>query len=94
MSAETVEVDIAADGDSDMIEVPRALIDVLSEGNEPAATVIGDIAMLGIAQQAHGVVHHGHGEVDSAVEEAESLAMDLFEERFGRSFGEMTGHDH
>lgn len=94
MSDDAVTVQLEADGESDAIDVPRALLDVLSEGEEPPVTVVGDVAMLGIAQQAHGVVHHGHGDVDPAVESAESMVMDLFEERFGRSFGEMTGHDH
>jgi hypothetical protein len=94
MASDTVTVELTAGDESDEIEVPTTLIEVLSEGNESAPEVVGDIAMLGIAQQAHGVVHHGHGEVDEEIEAAESLAMDLFEQRFGRSFGEMTGHDH
>jgi len=94
MASETVTVQLTVGDEDDSIEVPTTLLDILSEGDETAPEVVGDIAMLGIAQQAHGVVHHGHGEVDEAVEAAESLAMELFEERFGRSFGEMTGHDH
>jgi hypothetical protein len=94
MAPDTVTVELSANDDTDAIDVPTTLIELLSEGDETAPEVVGDIAMLGIAQQAHGVVHHGHGDADEAVEAAESLAMDLFEERFGRSFGEMTGHDH
>jgi hypothetical protein len=94
MASETVTVQLTAGDEGDSIEVPTTLLDLLSEGDETPPEVVGDIAMLGIAQQAHGVVHHGQGGVDESVEAAESLAMDLFEERFGRSFGEMTGHDH
>jgi hypothetical protein len=92
--ADTVTVTLETDDAEDALEVPTALIDLLAEGDESVPEVVGDIAMLGIAQQAHGAIHHGHGEVDPETEQAESVAMDLFEERFGRSFAEMTGHDH
>jgi len=94
MSTETVTVSLETADARDEIDVPTALIDLLAEGDESVPAVVGDIAMLGIAQQAHGAVHHGHGEVDDEVAAAESLAMDRFEERFGQSFAEMTGHDH
>jgi hypothetical protein len=94
MPTESVTVTIETADASDAIDVPTALIDLLADGDESAATVVGDVAMLGIAQQAHGAVHHGQGEVDDEVAAAESRAMDRFEERFGRSFAEMTGHDH
>jgi len=94
MPTESVTVTIETADASDEIDVPTALIDLLADGEESAATVVGDVAMLGIAQQAHGAVHHGQGEVDDEVAAAESRAMDRFEERFGRSFAEMTGHDH
>lgn len=94
MSTETVTVSLETEDESDEIDVPPALIALLAEGDESVPTVVGDIAMLGIAQQAHGAVHHAQGEADAEVAAAESLAMDLFEERFGRSFAEMTGHDH
>jgi hypothetical protein len=90
----TVTVTLSADDDADEIEVPRKLLDLLSEGEEPAPAVVADIAMLGLAQQAHGAVHHSHGETSEEVEAAESLTMDLFEERFGQTYGEMTGHSH
>ena len=71
-----------------------ALIDLLGEGNDETPEVVGDIAMLGFTQQAHGAVHHSQGEADERIQEAEALAAELFEERFGQSFAEMTGHDH
>lgn len=92
--ADTVTVRLETEDAADELEVPTALIDLLSEGDESVPAVVGDIAMLGIAQQAHGAVHHSHGDAGDEVAAAESLAMDLFEDRFGRSFAEMTGHDH
>jgi hypothetical protein len=95
MASDTVTVRLETDDDgSDAIEVPRAVVEMLGEADEDTTTVVGDLAMLGIAQQAHALVHHSHGETDAALEEAEELAMDLFEERFGQTYGEVTGHSH
>ena len=92
--ADTTTVHMEADGESDELTVPTALVRLLAEDGEGTTEVVGDMAMLALAQQAHGIVHHSHGEVDPAVEEAEQTTMDLFEERFGQSYAEMTGHDH
>ncbi len=94
MAAETVTVTLETDEHSDELEVPVAAIDLLNESEEGAPTVIGDLALLGVAQQLHGIIHHTQEEVGEDVEEAEQRTMELFEERFGRSFAEMTGHDH
>jgi hypothetical protein len=95
MASETVTIRLETDDDgSDEIEVPRAIVEMLGEADEDTTTVVGDLAMLGIAQQAHGLVHHSHGDTDPALEDAEELAMDLFEERFGQTYGEVTGHEH
>ncbi|PSQ03177.1 hypothetical protein BRC92_07440 [Halobacteriales archaeon QS_4_69_31] len=82
------------DGVTDDLEVPTALLDMLAEGDETAPEVIGDIAMFGFAQRIHGAVAHSEGEVDDELEAVEELTLDLFEERFGRTFAELTGHDH
>ena len=84
----------APDGDSDELTVPDGLVAMLREEGETDADVLGDMAMLSLAQQAHAVAHHSHGETDPQVEAYEAKTMDLFEERFGVTFGEMTGHDH
>ncbi|MFC4550956.1 MULTISPECIES: DUF7545 family protein [Halorussus] len=92
---ETVTYSIEGpEGDEDDITVPAGLLDMLREEDETRADVLGDMAMLSLAQQAHAVVHHGHGDTDPEVEAYEETAMDLFEERFGVTFGEMTGHSH
>lgn len=94
MATETVTVTIEAGEDSDEVEIPVAAIDLLEEGDQGAPGVVGDLAILGIAQQLHGVLHHSREEVSEDIEAAEERTMELFEERFGRSFAEMTGHDH
>jgi len=50
--------------------------------------------LLGETQQAHGIVHHSQGEIDQEIADAEELTMELFEERFGQTYGEVTGHQH
>lgn len=94
MSQDTVTVTLETGDASDELEVPTAIIDLLTEGEESVPTVVGDLAMLGIAQQAHGIVHHSQGDVNSELEAAETLTMELFEERFGQTYAEVTGHSH
>jgi hypothetical protein len=95
MASDTVTVRLETEDDgSDAIEVPRAIVEMLGEDDEDTTTVVGDLAMLGVAQQAHALVHHSNGETDPALEDAEELTMDLFEERFGQTYGEVTGHSH
>jgi hypothetical protein len=94
MTDETVTVRLETEEASDELEVPLAIIELLDDGEESVPTVVGDLAMLGIAQQAHGIVHHSQGEISEELEDAEELTMELFEERFGQSYGEVTGHSH
>jgi len=94
MADDTITVTLESEDGSDELEVPQTIVDLLSEERDDTTTVVGDLAMLGIAQQAHGIVHHGQGEVDDELEAAEELTMDLFEERFGQTYGEVTGHSH
>lgn len=91
---DTLTLRIESDDASDELEVPAGLVDLLAEGDESAPEVVGDVALFGLAQRAHGAVHHAEGEVDDQLRDAESVAMDLFEERFGMTFGEATGHSH
>lgn len=94
MATDTVTVTLSTDSGDDELEVPAALFDVLGEENDDPATVVGDIAMLGLAQQVHGIVHHGQAGGDAGLADAESVVMDRFEERFGQTFAEVTGHGH
>jgi hypothetical protein len=94
MTAETITVTLETEEDSDELEVPAKIIDLLNDSDEGTTTVVGDLAMLSIAQQAHGIIHHTQGEIGEDVEAAEQLTMELFEDRFGQSFADMTGHDH
>lgn len=91
--ADDYAITIEAGDSTDEVSVPADALDALTEDGTPAETA-GDLVMLGLAQQLHGAVHHGHGDVDDELEAAEADLMEDFEERFGVSFGEMTGHSH
>ena len=94
MADDTVTVQLEAGDDSDELEVSETLVEMLREGDEGVPDVVADLAMLGLAQQAHGAIHHSHGEVSEELKQAEEVTMDLFEDRFGETYAEMTGHDH
>lgn len=93
---DTMTLTIEADhGEGNELTVPTAMLEMLREDDEEtAAEIIGDVAMFGLAQRIHGALHHSQGEPPQEVKDAEELTMDLFEERFGASYGEITGHDH
>ncbi|ELZ24516.1 hypothetical protein C475_12280 [Halosimplex carlsbadense 2-9-1] len=93
--SETVTLTLETDEATDELEVPTALIEMLAESeDESPPEVVGDIAMFGLAQRIHSATHHSEGEVSDEVADAEELTLDLFEERFGSSFAELTGHSH
>jgi hypothetical protein len=94
MAVETVTVTIETEDNTDELEVPAEAIDLLNESDDGVPTVLGDLALLGVAQQIHGIIHHTQEDVGADVEAAEKKTMELFEERFGQSFADMMGHDH
>jgi hypothetical protein len=94
MTDDTVTVTLEAGDETDELTLPTALLDMLREDDESTPELVGDIAMFGMAQRIHGAVHHAQGEPGEEVQAANETTMDLFEERFGASFAELTGHDH
>ncbi|MEY7852074.1 hypothetical protein AB7C87_23055 [Natrarchaeobius sp. A-rgal3] len=90
---ETVTFSIESEDDADEVTIPAGLVDLVAEGEQTDAETVGDVVLLSFASRAHHLVHHGHG-ADEDVEAQEARVMDLFEERFGVTFGEATGHQH
>jgi hypothetical protein len=90
-----MKVRLTTDDGSEELVVPAALIEQLSAADEDdetnAAAVVGDLAMVAVAQQAKRLADHDHGGQDRDPEEVKVLAMELFEERFGRSYAEIAG---
>ncbi|WP_158853603.1 hypothetical protein [Halorhabdus sp. CUG00001] len=95
---ETTTVTVSTDDASDDMEVPLALIELLTEGEEDIPTVVADIAMFGLAQRVHTAVHHSQGDpsadIDADIEDIEAATDERFEERFGSSFEELLDHSH
>ena len=81
------------DGATDEITIPAGLVDLVAEGDQSDAETVGDVMLLSFASRAHHIVHHGDN-ADEDLEAQEQAVMDLFEERFGVTFGEATGHQH
>jgi hypothetical protein len=91
---ETTTFSISSDdGATDEVTVPSGLVDLVAEGDQSDAETIGDVALLSLASRAHHLVHHGD-DADAELEAQEGRVMELFEERFGVTFGEATGHQH
>lgn len=91
-ASETVTLSIEGSDGADEVDLPARLIEMLAEEGESTAQVVGDLATMSCAQRIHAVVHHGEGDEDLA--DVEDHAMELFEERFGMSYEEATGHSH
>ncbi|WP_232685831.1 DUF7545 family protein [Halobacterium zhouii] len=84
-----------ADGNTDELTLPAELVEVFSEeDDESDAQVVGDISLMAFTQRAHMLVAHGEEEPSKELEEIEAATMERFEERFGMTFGEATGHQH
>ena len=92
--SETVDITIEGPDGEDEVTLPAQLLDLLSEEGESAAEVVGDIAILSCTQRIHTIVHHREDEASDELSTIEDATMDLFEERFGVTFAEATGHDH
>jgi hypothetical protein len=82
------------EGNEDSVELPADLVEMMREGDESGASVIGDVVLQAFAQQAHARVHHAEGGVSDEMEAINETVEELFEERFGISLSEAMGHQH
>jgi len=94
-AVESVTFSVDGPNGSDEVEVPAGLLSLLAEeDDESMAQVVADIALMGFANRAHTLAHHGEDEASDELEAIEDATLDAFEERFGVSYGEATGHSH
>jgi hypothetical protein len=94
MADETVTLSIEGEAAIDEVTLPVGMLDLLREAEESDAEVVGDLALFSCAQRIHATVHHAEGGDTERYRAIEERTMALFEERFGATYGELTGHDH
>ncbi|WP_053947449.1 DUF7545 family protein [Halolamina sediminis] len=82
------------DGETDSVDVPPVMLELMRDGDEPDAEILADIVLQAFAQQAHARVHHAEGGVANEIEDANETLEELFEDRFGISLADAMGHQH
>ena len=94
MADETVTLRIEGDDDADEVTLPSEMLDLMREGGETDPEIVGDLALFSCAQRIHATVHHAEGGDTEQYKTIEEATMELFEDRFDATYGELTGHDH
>ena len=94
MADETVTLHIDGDDGDDEVTLPTEMLDLMRENDESNAEIVGDLALFSCAQRIHATVHHAEGGDTEEYEAIEEQTMELFEDRFGASYAELTGHQH
>ena len=94
MAEDTVTLSVEGEEDEDDVTLPVEMLDLMREAEESNAEIAGDLALFSCAQRIHATVHHAEGGDTERYEEIEARTMELFEDRFGASYAELTGHDH
>ncbi len=94
MSEETVTLRIEGPDDEDEVTLPKEMLELMREEDESDAEIVGDLALFSCAQRIHATVHHAEGGDTEQYRAIEERTMELFEERFGASYAELTGHHH
>jgi hypothetical protein len=94
MAEDTVTLRIEGEDAEDEVVLPTEMLDLLREEDESDAEIVGDLALFSCAQRIHATVHHAEGGDTEQFRAIEERTMDLFEDRFGASYAELTGHDH
>ena len=94
MADDTVTLRIESDEDEDDVTLPSEMLELMREGEESDPEIVGDLALFSCAQRIHATVHHAEGGDTEQYRDIEERTMELFEDRFGASYAELTGHDH
>lgn len=93
MDASTT-VTISTDDSEDTLELPAGIVDVFAGEDQSGAEAIGDLILVDMTHRLHGLVAHGEGTPEPELVDLEAAVQEQFEERFGASFAELTGHSH
>ncbi|MFO7925198.1 MAG: DUF7545 family protein [Halobacteriota archaeon] len=94
MADDTVTLRIEGDGEEDEVTLPAEMLELMREDDETDPEIVGDLALFSCAQRIHATVHHAEGGDTERYRSIEELTMELFEDRFGATYAELTGHQH
>lgn len=93
--ATNVSVTVETDENADELEIPAKILELYREDPEESdAQIAGDMLVMAFTERAHALAHHGDGEEIEDIEAVESEMLDAFEDRFGLTYAEATGHSH
>ena len=93
--ADSLTVTVDVDAETEAIELPADLVDLYrEEADESDAQIVGDMLVMAFSERAHAIAHHGEGGDEETIQAIEDDMMELFEERFGMTYAEATGHSH
>lgn len=93
--ADRTTVTVQTDDEADELELPTEVLELYrEEPGETDAQIASDMLVMAFAERAHALAHHGEGEDLGDIEAVEEAMMDAFEDRFGVSYAEATGHSH
>lgn len=92
---DTIQVSLETETDADELELPTEILELYRESPEETdAQIASDMLVMAFTERAHALAHHGEGEDMAEIQSIESDMMELFEDRFGVSYAEATGHSH
>lgn len=92
--AETTTVEITVGDDHEELSLPAGALETFGAADQSPADVVGDLLVVSCTQRLHGIVAHGREDPGEELRELEADMRDHFEERFGATFAEVTGHSH
>lgn len=93
--ADSLTVTLEVGSETEEIELPADIVDLYrEEANESDAQVIADMLVMAFSERAHAIAHHGEGGDEETIQRIEDDMMAIFEDRFGMTYAEATGHSH
>ena len=92
---DTIRLSVETETDGDELELPAEILELYREDPEETdAQIASDMLMMAFSERAHALAHHSEGEESEDIQAIEADMMELFEDRFGVSYAEATGHSH
>ncbi len=93
--ADTIPVTVETDQAANELELPAEILELYREdADETNAQIAGDMLVMAFTERAHALAHHSEGEDMGEIADIESDMLEVFEDRFGVSYAEATGHSH